>query len=65
MKSVHKKIYIILLLLFLPSIASQALSKNNKIQYTQKNISNYFSGVISADKDHYHKAFKQFSKVKL
>ena len=64
MKSLYKKIYIILLLLFLPSIGSHALSKDNKIQYTQKNIYNYFSGIISADQDYYNKAFKQFSKVK-
>ena len=41
----------------------QAFAKDSDIQYTRENISNYFSGIISANKDYNNRAFKHLKKV--
>ena len=63
MKFLIKKIYIILFLIIIFLIEAEALAKDSNIVYKRKNISNYFSGIISANKDDYDKAFKHLKKV--
>ena len=63
MKFFIKKIYIILLLIILLT-ASKSFSKDSKIQYTRENISNYFLGMVSANRDYNNEAFKYLKKVR-
>ena len=49
MKFLIKKIYIILFLLAVVLTTNKIFAKENKIQYVEKDISNYFLGVISAN----------------
>ena len=63
MKFLIKKIYIILFLLIILLPESKLLAKDQKIQYTRENISNYFLGIISANQDYNNKAFKHLKKV--
>ena len=62
MKFLIKKIYIILFLLSFILVDTNALAKDNKIQYTREDISNYFLGIISANHD-YDEAFKYLKKI--
>ena len=39
-------------------------AKDNKIQYSRENISNYFLGIVSSNKDYNNKAFKHLKEVK-
>ena len=48
MKFLINKIYIILFLLAIFSIQPEVSARDNKIQYTRENISNYFFGIISS-----------------
>ncbi len=64
MKFLTRKIYSILILLSILLMQSIAFSKDSNISYTKKNISNYFSGVISLNQNYYNEAFKHFKKVK-
>ena len=57
------KNYIILLLVTLILLPNKICAKNNETLYTEKNISNYFSGVISAKNDNDIKAEQYLSKV--
>ena len=63
MKFLIKKIYIISLslIIFLTNLA--AFAKDSNDQYTSKNISNYFSGIVSVSKNYNNKAFKHLKKV--
>ncbi len=63
MKFLIKKIYIISLslIIFLTNFA--AFAKDSNVQYTSKNISNYFSGIVSVSKNYNNKAFKHLKKV--
>ena len=63
MKFLIKKIYIILFLLAIFLIKTETSAKDSKIQYTRENISNYFSGIISANKNSNNRAFKHLKKV--
>jgi len=63
MKFLIKKIYIILFLLTIFLIQPEAFARDNKINYTSENISNYFLGIISANKDYNSKALKYLNKV--
>ena len=63
MKFSFKKIYIVLILLILLLIESKAFAKDNNISYTSKNISNYFSGIISVNQDYTSEAFGYLKKV--
>ena len=63
MKFFKKKIYITTILLFLLLISTKAISTDNKIQYKQENISNYFSGIVFASKDYHNDAFEHFKET--
>lgn len=63
MKLLIKKIYIISFLLIIFSIKPEVFAKDNNIQYTRDNISNYFLGIISVNKDYNNRAFKHLRKV--
>tara|TARA_Y100000590_G_scaffold466895_1_gene643795 strand:+ start:15 stop:1733 length:1719 start_codon:yes stop_codon:yes gene_type:complete len=63
MKFLIKKIYIILFLFILLLIDSEVSARDNKIKYSRDNISNYFSGIISTNRDYNSEAFKYFRKV--
>ena len=63
MKFLIKKIYIILFLLTILLIETKVFARDNKIQYTRENISNYFLGIVSANQDYNNKAFKYLKKV--
>ena len=65
MKFLIKKIYIIFFLLIILLTMSKVFAKDSQIQYTRENISNYFSGIISADRDYYNEAFKHLKQVGL
>ena len=62
MKFLINKIYIILFLLTIFLFSQKFYAKDNKIQYTRENISNYFFGIISANKDYNNEGFKAFKK---
>ena len=64
MKLLIKKIYIISFLLIIFSIKPEAFAKDNNIQYTRNSISNYFSGIISVNRDYNERAFKHLKKVR-
>jgi len=63
MKFTIKKIYIILILLIL--IQSKVFSRDNKDPYTKENISNYFSGVVSAKNYKNESSYKYLKKAEL
>ena len=64
MKFLIKKIYIIFFLLTILLIKSEAFAKESSIQYKKKDISNYFSGIISINQVHNdNKAFDYLGKV--
>jgi hypothetical protein len=64
MKFFIKKIYIIFFLLTILLIKSEAFAKESSIQYKKKDISNYFSGIISINQVHNdNKAFDYLGKV--
>ena len=63
MKFLIKKIYIILFLTIIFFIGAEAFAKDSNVKYKRENISNYFSGIISANKDYNDKAFKHLKKV--
>ena len=64
MNFLNKKNYIILFFFTILLLNSNVFAKNNEIQYTRENISNYFSGIISSNQDYSGKALKHFKKVK-
>ena len=63
MKFLVKKICFLLFLLTIFLGWSKVLPKDNNIQYSRENISNYFLGIISADYNYNNKAIKHFKKV--
>ena len=64
MKFFIKKIYIIFFLLTILLIESEAFARDSSIQYKKKDISNYFSGIISINQAHNDKkAFEYLEKV--
>ena len=64
MKFFIKKIYIIFFLLTILLIESEAFARDSSIQYKKKDISNYFSGIISINQAHNdNKAFEYLKKV--
>ena len=65
MKFLIKKIYIILFLLSILLIGFKVFAKESKIQYSEENISNYFSGIVSINQNDNKEAFKYLKKVKL
>ena len=65
MKFLAKKIYIILFLLLTLLFESDAFAKENQTVYTDKNISNYFLGIISSNQNHNNKSYEYLKKVQL
>jgi len=65
MKFLIKKNYIILLLFIIFSIVPATFAKDNTKEYSKETISNYFSGVVSANQDYNNEAFNNLKKVKL
>ena len=63
MKYYIKKIYLILLLITILSLSTETFSKESKIKYSKDNISNYFSGIISANQNYTGTAFKYLNKI--
>ena len=63
MKYYIKKIYLILLLITILSLSTETFSKENKIKYSKDNMSNYFSGIISANQNYTGTAFKYLNKI--
>tara|TARA_B100000686_G_scaffold348416_1_gene439417 strand:+ start:746 stop:2461 length:1716 start_codon:yes stop_codon:yes gene_type:complete len=63
MKFLIKKIYIIFFLLIIFLIKTEVFAKDGETKYDKENISNYFTGIISASKDHNDKAFKHLKKA--
>ena len=63
MKYFIKKIYSILFLMVILFLATETFAKSGKIRYSRGNISNYFSGIISANQNNNVKAFKYLNKV--
>ncbi len=64
MKFLIKKIYIILSLLSILLIGTKVFGKESGSRYSEENISNYFSGIISTDYYQDKEAFKYLKKVK-
>ena len=63
MKFLINKIHIILFLLAIFLIQSEVFARDNQIKHTRENISNYFFGIISANKGYNHEAFQHLKKV--
>ena len=63
MKSLIKKIYIILILLTLIIFHTEVFANQSKIKHSKKNISNYFLGIVAADQSYNEQAFKYLNKV--
>ena len=59
-----KKIYSILILVIIILFCSITFSKSSKNEYSKGDISNYFSGIISANQDYTDLAFKYLTQVK-
>ena len=57
------KIYILLFLFNIFLIQPDAFAKDSKIPYTRENISNYFFGILSADKNNNKEALDHLKKV--
>jgi hypothetical protein len=64
MKFLNKKNYIILILLAIMLVETEVFAKDIKIKYKRENISNYFLGIVSANKDYNDKSFQYLKKVK-
>ena len=65
MKFFIKKIYIIFFLLIILLTVTKVFAKDSKIQYTRENFSNYFSGIISVNKNYNDEAFKYLNKIQI
>ncbi len=63
MKSLTKKIYLILFFLTLLLVNIDAYAKSNQTKFKKNNMSNYFSGIIFANQNDSSKAFKYLKKV--
>lgn len=63
MKFSNKKNYLILFFLLLSFFGTATHGKDNKIIYTKNDISNYFSGIISAERGLNDKAFEHFKEA--
>ena len=63
MKFLFKKIYITFFLLFILLINNTSLAKDKKNQYVRVDATNYFLGIISANQEFNHDAFKYLKEV--
>ena len=63
MQYLIKKIYFILFLITILFLGSETFGKDIKNRYSRNNVSNYFSGIVSANQDYTMAAFKYLNKV--
>ena len=63
MKFCIKNVYLIFFLIFSLSYTTETLGKDKKIQYSKDNISDYFSGIVSANYNLTSNAFKHLNEV--
>ncbi len=63
MKFLPKKINIVLTLLIILLTKPLLASTDNKIKFTDENISNYFSGIVSINQNHDIRAFKYLKNI--
>ena len=63
MKYNIKKIYLILFLIVGLAYTTECFAKESNIKYSKENISNYFSGIVSANYADSKSAFKHLKKV--
>jgi tetratricopeptide (TPR) repeat protein len=63
MKFYNKKIYIILLFLFILFSKGQVFAKDKEFKYTKESIANYFSGIVLAKQDLNEEAFGYLKQV--
>ena len=63
MKFFIKNIYILLFLIILALYQSKIFAKEVETQYKSENISNYFSGIVSSNKNYSNEAFKYLKKI--
>ncbi len=63
MKYFIKKIYLILLLITILSTSTETFGREEKAKYSKDNISNYFSGIVSANQNYTSTAFKHLNKI--
>ena len=63
MYSSLSKIFIYILIFFSFILNSSAYSSNQKILYSRKSISNYFSGIISSNNNNNKLALKYFNNL--
>ena len=62
MKFFINKNYLVLLLSFFLLLTTSSFSKESKLKYSQKDLSNYFSGIISISNAHTTSGFKYLNK---
>ena len=65
MKYLIKKIYFILFLTTILFLDTETFGKDSKVKYSRNNISNYLSGIISANRNYTNAAFKYLIKFNL
>ena len=63
MKYLAKKIYLILFLTSALFFSIETFGKNTKFEYSEDDISNYFSGIISVNRNYTTTGFKYLNKV--
>ena len=63
MKIFTKSIYLILFFLFLFTIAPKTFARDVNIEYSQEEISNYFSGTVSLSQNNVLKSYKYLNKI--
>ena len=64
MKFFIKKIYLISFLIIILLYGTETFSKNTKLEYSQADISNYFSGIVSINQNYTTAGFKYLNKVR-
>ena len=64
MKNFSKKVYLILLLLIIILTSTKSFGTEGRAEYSKDKVSNYFSGIISANQANDNEAFHYFNKVK-
>ena len=63
MKNLFKSIYLILIIITISISNSVTFAKGTKFKYTKDNISNYFSGSVSLDKNYTNRSYKYLRKA--
>ena len=58
-----KNIYLILIIIISFSNVNETFAKETEIKYSKKNISNYFSGILSSKYSHYRNAYEYLGKI--